>query len=209
MTNKYNHYLSFGFNCEVGFALQQSSLLSPSLFTWADVRGTNALVNALNHFDDLFSGEVIKYSGNMFFCQKMKIGFHGKLKFEDAKKMDGSFDEKLIEESLAELKSRLLYLSIRQNEIFAEGNVLVVCKHMSDIFVEAYSLSESSIAISKAIKSKYNVSKFDLLFISEGAKELPLDVDGIYYRSISNFSPRSNASQIATDSWRLTLSEFI
>ena len=56
--NRYSSYVSFGFNCEVGFALESLELLQQTLFTWADIRGTKALLYGIRNPSSLLAGRV-------------------------------------------------------------------------------------------------------------------------------------------------------
>ncbi len=207
---KYDHYLSFGMNCEVGFALEDSSILTPSLFTWADIRGSEALVGTLKNFDSLFSEGIIRYGGNMFFCEKSRIGFHGRLKFSDAKNDDGTYDENLICSSLLELRSRLEHLRNRQYDYLINCKVLIVLKYMSDIFSETKSVWDFAHFVSKEIKEYYGLTNLDLLCVSDVHAAFPLfDASDIFFRQIPEYSPRSDARKIDVNSWRILLSEFI
>ena len=208
--NRYKHYLSFGFNCELAFALQHVGVFESTLFSWADIRGTDALIYGINNSDTLLDDDVVRYAGNMFFCNKSKIGFHGKTKFLEATLDNGSLDENLINASLNETKARLKYLEEKQHKAITEGNALVIVKWFADVFEENHSLSESLNIVRKAISVKYNTNDFDILYISKN--------DGInknwgnksdFHRTINNFSPRSNAVAIDKDEWSKLLSEFI
>ena len=209
---KYRHYLSFGFNCETSFALKEAGIFESSVFGWADVRGTDALLRGLEQRpDDIVRGRVRRYAGNMFFCEDAQIGFHSRLRFEKAKLPDGSYDGRMIEESLNELRQRLAHLEERQRGAFDDGSVLVVFKHFSDIFREAYTPEQSASLLADAILKRYGRSSFDVLCVTlEGkASATALDGERLFFRSLPKFSPRSSAGEIDSASWASLLSEFM
>lgn len=207
---QYKHYLSFGFNCEVSFALQHMALFESTTFSWADIRGTDALLKGINKFDAIFNNGAKRYGGNMFFCEETGVGFHGKLKFNDAVTENGEPDYVKITESFEELKSRINHLEIKQQSIFSDGSVLVVLKHFSDVFEEKYSPIKSVELIDRALQDKYGTSDFKILCITNLDNfSSKWDSDRYFFRYISNFSPRSNASAIDKRAWEELLSEFV
>ncbi len=108
----YRSYLSFGFNCELGFALQHLGVFKSTLFSWADIRGTDALLCGIQNPEIILSKGVINYASDMFFCEESKIGFHGKVKFSEALSVNGDIDHDLIHSSLNETRTRIKYLQI-------------------------------------------------------------------------------------------------
>ena len=69
----YRNYLSFGFNCELSFALEHLKVFQPTLFSWADVSGTDALLCGINKPEDLLSKGVKNYSSNKIIQYKVKV----------------------------------------------------------------------------------------------------------------------------------------
>lgn len=205
--NKYRNYLSFGFNCELSFALEYMGIFKSTLFSWADVRGTDALIFGIEHPDLLLSGKVNHYASNMFFCELSNIGFHGKLKFSEAIN-NGIQDEKKIEDSLNETRSRLKHLAFKQNEAFLEGGVLVIIKYFADVFDEPYTIERSMQLVRAALSRKYKTNDFDLLYVTDCFVSELNDKNRNYIRKIENFSHRSHASEINKLEWKRILGEF-
>jgi hypothetical protein len=208
--NKYGHYLSLGFNCELAFALQKSNIFEPTIFSWADIRGTDSLISGLLDSNGCLSETVKNYSANMFFCEKNKIGFHGKSKFSEMCLPDGSIDEGQVEKSLNETRARLSYLATKQDELILTNDSLIIFKWFHDVFEEKYTARESAEKIRDALTERYRQSKFSLLCVFESSENLENWDDGIISgRSLPKFSPRSNAKEIDEQSWSKLLSEFI
>lgn len=208
--NRYSSYVSFGFNCEVGFALESLELLQQTLFTWADIRGTKALLYGIRNPSSLLAGRVTQYSSNMFFCENSKIGFHGRLKFSDAVDSEGRTDFDAIANSLNETRSRIAHLEIKQREIFAVGKVLVVVKYFADIFSESFLPIDCVNHVRSALSEEYDSSNFDILCVVEGPSNFQCDIGSRdYVRTIRKFSPRERASAIDANEWRELMTEFI
>lgn len=207
---KYRSYLSFGFNCEVGFALQYMSVFQPTLFSWADVRGTDALLFGIKNPELLLSESVTPYAGNMFFCELSKIGFHGKIKFSEALGEDGQQDLYAIKQSLEETRSRIKHLEFKQKQAFDNGGVLVIVKYFSDVFVEPYGVQDSMRLVRDALSERYKTNDFDLLYVISGSGAGNVGTKGNdFLRIIGKFSHRSHASEIDKDGWEAVLKDFV
>jgi hypothetical protein len=207
---KYKHYISLGFNCEVSFALESSGLFESSLYSWADVRGTDSVIYGIENPDKILTGRIVDYSGNMFFCENSRIGFHGKTAFADMKNSQGVIDQIKREASLHELTERTLFLRSKLKKALEEGSSLLIVKHFSDIFAEKYSWTESAAAVAEALRRFAPESSFDLLYVMEGpAPENLSESPHLFGRWIPKFSPRSAAKEIDKAAWTEMLAEFI
>lgn len=208
--NKYDHYLSFGFNCELAFALQKAEIFEPTTFAWADVRGTDALLYGIMHPEQILTGDITRYSANMFFCGKTNIGFHGRQKFNECILANGAPDNDKINESLNELRSRINHLNTKTADALNNKRCLVMVKWFHDIFLEKYTPKESSEKIMGALKSKYPNSNFDIVyFIAPSSGYEAWDRTSSFGRLVNAFSPRSNAAALDQEGWSNTLKEFI
>lgn len=207
---KYKHYVSLGFNCEVSFALESVGLFESSLLSWADVRGTESLIYGIANPEKILAGKVVDYSGNMFFCENARIGFHGKTSFAEMRDSEGVIDQEKRDASLAELKDRIMFLHGKLRRSLEDGPCLFIVKHYSDIFTEKYSRSESAVAVAAALRQLAPVGSFDLLYVIESsAPELLSEAPHLYVRSIPKFSPRSAAKEIDKVAWAEMLAEFV
>ncbi len=207
---KYKHYVSLGFNCEVSFALESVGLFESSLYSWADVRGTDSVIYGIENPEKILSGRIVDYSGNMFFCENARVGFHGKTAFEEMKDSEGVLDQAKRDESLTELKGRVAFLHSKLRKILAEGSCLFIVKHFSDIFAEKYSWDESAELVAAALGRFAPGASFDLLYVVEGSKpEAIIDTPHLFVRSIPKFSPRSAAKEIDRAAWATMLAEFL
>lgn len=206
---KYEKYLSFGFNCELSNALSLVNVFTPSIFSWADVRGTDALKHGIINPDSIFSQEHKRYSNNMFFCTQTQIGFHGRIKFNECKLDNGETDEIKIQESLKELKSRINYLSKKTDELLINKNCLVIIKWFSDIFKENYTPKSSGDLIKNVLEEKYK-KNINVLVVYEKSENIcEWSEIGFNGREISRIAPRSDTSNIDHVSWKKILYEFI
>ena len=199
-------FLSFGFNCEVGFALEHAGVLDSSVFTWADIRGTDALIKGISRTEDILSGTVKPYSSNMLFCENSKIGFHGRFQFNNIDAKSSFLD--IVNRSTIELRERIRYLENKQATIIQGGGALIVVKWFADIFQEDYTLNQSANLVRETIERKYNTDNFDLLYVTESAEKINAQDGRNFVRSVSNFSPRIKASNINWLDWKVILSEF-
>lgn len=78
---KAENIISLGMNCEVSFQIERYvKKLDASLFSWAFIGDDDLFLDALNHLDSIFEGEVSfnQASENMFFCDRYRIFFHGR-----------------------------------------------------------------------------------------------------------------------------------
>lgn len=209
-TGRFQGVVSLGFNCELAFALQRAGVFEPSLFSWADVRGTDALINGIRRTEQLLATDVLPYSGNMFFCKQSRIGFHGRTKFSEMTGPDGKVDEAQVNDSLVETRDRIRHLASKQREIIETGGALLVVKWFSDIFEEKYSAIDSAKTVAAVIEEVYCTTDFELLYVVEGDNSAAcLDEGRIHIRGVPKFSPRSNAGSLDAEAWKQVFSEFV
>lgn len=205
----YTSILSFGFNCELSYFLSKENLLTPTIFSWADVRGTDSLLSYFANPEHLFSDSFRRYSNNMFFCENLKIGFHGRYDFNKIEGVDEADHEALIKESFRELRERIIYLGHKTDEILSNQRTLIIVKWVNDIFDERYTPKESAAALQKILLRKYGAN-FELVYVFEKSSGFDSwDKEGYHGRVITKFASRSSAPEFSYTDWKKALSGFI
>lgn len=144
----------------------------------------------------------------MFFCNQLKVGFHGKQQFSDCITAEGEPDQTKINNSLIETKDRIGYLHKKTEDIILNNNCLIIVKWVNDAFDEPYTPYESSKLLSSTLNLKFN-KNIDTLYIFEKSTGFPEWTEkNSSGRHIEAFAPRSRASKINTEHWSNVLSEF-
>ncbi len=104
---RYSHFLLLGWNCEVAYRyLRANGFLDSTFFAWAGGLDCEGMLNALRHFDELFTGELAFAPGGHGIFQDLATGV--RMHSHWAPSADGTLPD--IEEMKSELRSRAAHL---------------------------------------------------------------------------------------------------
>ena len=104
---KYGHFLMLGWNCEVAYRyLRANGFLDSTFFAWAGGVDCEGMLNALRHFDELFTGELTFDPGGQGIFQDVATGVRMHSRWVPS--ANGELPD--IEAMKAELRSRAAHL---------------------------------------------------------------------------------------------------
>ena len=82
-SRRFDHIVTLGYNCELSARFFQCfGFVDATLFSWAGADLPDELAYAIEHYEDIFSGEVAAPTRTfpLFFCKNTKIRAHGRAK---------------------------------------------------------------------------------------------------------------------------------
>lgn len=215
-TKNYDNLISLGYNCEIAFRiLNYYGEIRSSLFNWTYAYSIGDLIYALNNFDLICTGDMIK-PNPLWECKNTKIRFHGRLPMTIWLSNE-KVDDKIANDDLAELKSRTEYLKTKFIKIATEKNLknLFIYKMKSSDF-ETCENGVKNINLLFEVLNKLSNNEFELLIILEENPMInnlttSLNNEHIYIRTVKNFAPDDNVTSPEYDisDWKLILDEFI
>lgn len=193
---KAENIISLGMNCEVSFQIEKYvKKLDASLFSWAFIEDEDLFLEALNHIDEIFEGDISfkAPTPDMFLCEKYQIAFHGrtpgKLMFDSNWTIK---NQKIYDKTVDELRSRIRYLKQKfMNQINSEKYTVFLKKLM----VEGdYIKAERIITGLRDYLEAHNERKnYTLVIVIEEKYDnsilRSLENDNLVIRTVSYFSP--------------------
>ena len=123
---KFEHFLLLGYNCETAFRfIMANGFLDSTFFAWTNAWRVGMTLDALRHFDELFTGElVLSGVGDLIVDAKTGISMHAREKSVPAP--GGSGDCEAVK---SELRSRAAYLREKfYRQLRDEESTLAVVK---------------------------------------------------------------------------------
>jgi hypothetical protein len=74
---KFDEVTSLGYNCEVGFRIQDYfGLMDSYPYSWAYCLDRKLFLESLDNLDDILTGDITLMPSGMFRCEKYQISFH-------------------------------------------------------------------------------------------------------------------------------------
>ena len=84
-SRRFDHVVTFGYNCELSARFFQNfKFVDSTLFSWAGADYPDEMAYAIEHYEDIFSGEIAVPTKTfpMFRCKKTGVRAHGRAKME-------------------------------------------------------------------------------------------------------------------------------
>lgn len=199
-TKKFDHIISLGQNCELGFHLRNKfGFVESSLFTWASV-GAEDLGKVILNPGLIFSGGIEEWQNcNMWKCMVTNIAFHGQKRPEQLKNERGERDLAKIQEQKEEVISRVRHLGQKfQTVASSQASKLYILilrpdflplnegrikNYVSGVF-EALQKTAKNFALLVILHEKYNTRQI---------KEL--ENDRVFVRFLHHFAPIDKANE--------------
>jgi len=132
---KFDKIVSLGYNCEVSFLIEDYwGVLDSYPFSWGYVKDREAFIWSLDHMDTILEGEIwFEPWACMYLCRNSMISFHPRMRADELMHEDGSENIENRKKAIAELRSRISYLSGKMRELFAgTESVLFLAKVKSE-----------------------------------------------------------------------------
>ncbi len=162
---KYRYIIPFGQNCDFSKCfLDYFKYNDSTLYNWCATGNSNIAqqFDVLENPQILFSGEY--YYNNLWKCSKTQLSFHGRSENSELKNEDGTYNEKLLEEDLKELKSRATYLANKTTKYLkTQDKKLIVYTILCSKDKMAEQASKA-VELYESLKNR-NIQNFDLLVI--------------------------------------------
>ena len=202
--NKFDHIISLGYNCETSFkALKYFRFEEAGLFNWSYSHSINELINALNNFDSICTGD-FEYPNPLWECKNTHIRFHGKANIQLY--MEQPVSEEIIESDRKELVERMAYLKEKfLNFIRNDSSKLFVYKIRDNEITDA-----STNALLNALIN-LGAQNFKLLFVYQtSCGNVTNDSDIMLFRSVDYFAPDDDVTnkKYRHNGWNRIYDEF-
>lgn len=195
---RYQHVLSLGMNCEIAFRQVIAwGAVDSSLFNWGTTESLSNLTHALEHFEDLFNGEIFRGSNGLWKCAHTGISTHGRKYTAEDK-----------EDTLARMK----YLKEKfLKQISDEGKTLLV-RRLHDGDLESPNFKEDLLKFDSALR-KLGARNHEYLLVVEARNiEKVPRIEGFHVRTVKAFNPTNEVTKKRIGDyvgWSTIFSEFV
>lgn len=195
---RYAHVLSLGMNCEVAFRQVVAwGAVESSLFNWGATQPISAFVRALEHFRDIFSGEIERDKYGLWECALTGILTHGKT-YADKDKED--------------TRSRMNYLKEKFLRQISDEEKTLLVRRLHDKDLESPTLREDLLKLDNALK-KLGAKNHEYLLVVEKRNLMKVPrIDGFHVRTVKQFNPVEDVANKRLGDyvgWGLIFAEFM
>lgn len=179
---KYAHFLMLGSNCEIAYRyLKANGFLDSNFFAWAGGLPCDGMLNALRHFDELFTGELVyENGGDIFRDAATGIIMHAKRGAGD-----GPAD---LESVKTELRSRAAYLREKfYRQLRDDEPTLAVMKMQPQDCLDG----DAHVRRFMDRLNEMGAHNVEMLVIcrKEDARHFPSEHPGYFLRTVSRYNP--------------------
>ena len=190
---KFRYIVPLGYNCETAFRFWRVyRFLDSSLFAWTYSYSIEDLINALNNFDSILSGE-IELPDPLYECQNTHIRFHGKTNMKTWLNCK-EYNMELVNSDKEELKQRVGYLK--------EKFVRILHSSDSKLFIYKVTVSDcKSDTININIDKLYtyfekNTTNFKLIIVIEEKykDKIQIKKDNLIIETVKQYSPEEDVT---------------
>ncbi len=204
---KFSHFIMLGCNCELAYRfVKANGFLDSNFFAWAGGLPCAGMLNALRHFDELFTGDMTFANGgiDMFVDVPTKVLMHSRYRSGDGGAMPD------IEDVKAEVRSRAAHLREKfYRQLRDDEPTLAVVKMPSSDCRDGDSYAHQFIEQIREMGGR----NFQMLVVCQkrDAACFPSEHPDYFLRTVSRFNPDW---QIATEQrgdrygWNLIWREF-
>lgn len=214
---KAERVISLGMNCEVSFQIERYvEKLDASLFSWAFILDDDLFVEALNHLDSIFEGEISfnQASNDMFFCDTYRIAFHGRTPKQLMLHKNGRIKHRRVyKAAVKELHSRINYLKEKFKKQLQAEEYTVFLKKMevNGDYVKAERVIKG---LADFFKRENHNGNYKLVIVIEEKYEnailRALETENVAIRTVAFFSPVEDTKDGADNmGWSRIFKEFI
>ena len=208
----YDVITSLGYNCEVSFRLENYfGKINAMPFSWSFELNRDLFVEALEHIDDLFAGEVKLWDDQMICDVKYQIKFHPRY---DILRKYGEPTEETYAECVEELRGRVGHLKEKYKKLLVSGQSTLFIMKVEDKGEEdniAYVKKIMDVLQRNYISGRYTLAA---VFEEQAATGAVKALENIYGENclrictLKKFAPKKHTDTMGdTAGWKRILSE--
>jgi len=211
---RFDHIVTFGYNCELSARFYQNfGFVDSTLFSWAGADYPAEMAYAIEHYEDIFTGETTPPSKTfpMFRCRKTGVRAHGRAKLEVWTAAEPPPPE-FVEAERAELVSRFGHLKEKTMGYLRDDKSVLAIVKLHPSCCKPGKANESVMCYVNALR-KIGARNMTFLAICEeaGASAFVKPHPEFELRTVAEYNPESNAADLKrgdSRGWRLIFEEF-
>jgi len=210
----FDHVVTFGYNCELSARFFQNfKFVDSTLFSWAGADYPDEMAYAIEHYSDIFTGEVASPTRDfpMFRCRKTGVRAHGRSKMS-VWTADVPPSEEFIAAERAELISRFEHLKQKTIDYLRDDKTVLAIVKLHPSCCKPGKANESVMCYVNALK-KVGVRNMTFLAICEAADAGAFTQPHPEFelRTVAKYNPESHAADLNhgdSRGWQLIFEEF-
>ena len=209
---KHDLFLSLGHNCEVAYRYFRSNgFCESAIFQWGGFFTLRELVYGLEHWDLVYTGEVIG-PNPIYRCANTRMNAHGRAPMSDWAGGITEANRAAMEADRADMLGRVAHLKVKFVRQLQAGGTLLVYKMRSECWLAED--CEDMVRRLYAALERFGARDFDLVFVLErkcAAKVRSFDLPRTFIRYVDAHSPDDHSAEDCYGDrygWRLIFDEF-
>jgi hypothetical protein len=210
---RFDHVVTLGYNCELAARFFQNfKFVDSTLFSWASSIEPGRMAHAIEHSEDIFSGEVEAPTRTfpLFRCRNTDVRAHGRASMKVW--TDGEPTPEFVEKERSELVSRFRHLREKTLAYLKdEKSVLTILKTRT---VDC-APGEANENVLKFVRALRNIGARNVTFLAiceeKCAGNFASPHPEFELRTVAEYNPESNAVNLKlgdSRGWRLIFEEF-
>ena len=213
-SRRFDHIVTLGYNCELSARFFQCfGFVDATLFSWAGADLPDELAYAIEHYEDIFSGEVAAPTRTfpLFFCKNTKIRAHGRAK-QQVWTAEQPPPQDFIDAERAELISRFEHLKKKTIDYLRDDKSVLAIVKLHPSCCRPGLANASAVRYIDALK-KVGARNMTFLVVCEAAAAASFEKPHPEFelRTVAEYNPESHAADLKrgdTKGWRLIFDEF-
>jgi len=210
----FDHVVTFGYNCELSARFFQNfKFVDSTLFSWAGADYPDEMAYAIEHYADIFTGEISAPTRTfpLFFCQKTKVRAHGRAKMHVWTAEEPPSPEFVAAER-AELVSRFEHLKEKTIGYLRDDKSVLGIVKLHPSCCQPGKANESAMCYVNALK-KIGARNLTFLVVCEEAAAAAFTEPHPEFelRTVAEYNPDAHAADVKygdSRGWRLIFEEF-
>ena len=213
-SRRFDHVVTLGYNCELSARFFQNfNFVDSTLFSWAGADYPVEMAYAIEHYQDIFSGEILAPTKDfpLFLCKKTKVRAHGRAKMQVWTAAEPPSRD-FIDAERAELVSRFEHLKKKTIDYLRDDKSVLAIVKLHPSCCRPENAVSSAMCYVNALR-KIGARNMTFLVICEEANAASFTGPhpDFELRTVAEYNPESNAADLKRGDpkgWRLVFDEF-
>lgn len=213
-SRRFDHVVTLGYNCELSARFFQNfKFVDSTLFSWASAIFPEKMAYAIEHYEDIFSGEIAAPTKTfpLFLCKKTGVRAHGRSKMAVWTASEPPSQE-FIDAERAELVSRFEHLKKKTIEYLRDDKSVLAMLKLQSSCCKPGKANESVMCYVNALK-KIGARNMTFLVVCEqaNASAFVKPHPEFELRTVAEYNPEDHAADLKrgdSRGWRLIFDEF-
>ncbi len=213
-SRRFDHIVTLGYNCELAARFFECfKFVDATLFCWAAAPHCEEMCHALEHPDEIFSGEIDipRKDFPLFRCKNTNVRAHGRAKM-NVWLSDTPPTKEFVDAEIAELVSRIAHLRKKTFDYLRDDKSVLVILKIKPAECKPGCANDT---VRRYINTLNKIGTRNMTFLVICEESMVPSFEGPHpdfeLRAVAEYNPESNAADLKrgdSRGWRLIFDEF-